>query len=70
VACAAWISTLDLDRTIERFAMMSRFLRNEQECLRAAESKVIVVRTVNRVEQALLHEVVEWYAKHAFVRGH
>jgi hypothetical protein len=68
-ACASLVSTLDLDRRIERFRAMAVFLRAERDCLRASDSAIIVANTVNRVERALLLEVVEWYSKHTYVRG-
>ena len=69
-ACASLISTLDLDHRIDRFDSMVRFLTAQRGCLRTANSRITIVRIVNRVEQALLQEVVEWFAKHVYARGH
>jgi hypothetical protein len=68
-ACASLISTLDLDRRIERFRAMRQFLEFQRECLRKATSRTLVVQIVNRVEHALLDEVAVWYGKHTYIRG-
>jgi hypothetical protein len=76
VASASLISTLDLDRRIERYQSMATFLSKERGCLRACTgnltsgSGIFLDKTVNRIEQALLQETVEWYSKHTYVRGH
>jgi hypothetical protein len=74
-ASASLISTLDLNRRVERFQSMAEFLRNEQECLAACESHfasgsiIFLESIIDRVEHALLQEVVEWYSKHTYVTG-
>jgi hypothetical protein len=68
-ACASLVSSLDLDRRIERFQTMAVFLREQRECLKSGGGAVILANVVDRVERALLHEVVEWYSKHTYVRG-
>ncbi len=67
-ACAALISTLDLERRIERFRAMARFLEAQRECVRAATSETILARVVDRTEHALLQEIVEWFGKNTYVR--
>jgi hypothetical protein len=66
---ASLVPILDLDRRIERFQTMAVFLREERECLGSSGGSVILASIVNRVERALLQEVVEWYSKYIYVRA-
>ena len=75
-ASTSLISTLDLNRRVERFQAMAVFLEEERECLRACDShfasgsSIFLESIIDRVEHALLQEVVEWYClKHTYVSG-
>jgi hypothetical protein len=74
-ASTSLISTLDLNRRVQRFQAMAIFLQEERECLRACDShfasgsSIFLESIIDRVEHALLQEVVEWYSKHTYVSG-
>jgi len=63
VGAVGWIALRDLDREAERYTDMLKVLRSLRDPLLCAETLGQLRRGVQRVERALLQEVVEWYAK-------
>lgn len=59
----AWISLRDLDREAERYADMLDYLRDAREELLESNTTAQLRRRIDRLEMALLQELVEWRAK-------
>jgi len=59
----AWISLRDLDREAERYADMLDYLKDAREELLESNTTAQLRRRIDRLEMALLQELVEWRAK-------